>query len=432
MKKNLFHSNLLPVFTTVFLFLSMAIAQSQEKKICTVELREYPGKDPAMWNGLYAASDGKVYTGLCTEGESAHFYVYDPAKDKNFMLCDMSEFLGERGKGIRSSGKIHNKPVEDNEGNIYFVPMSNGGGPNNIDYTSWMGGHWVKYDPKTNKLENMGLVDKVGCYPLTIDKNRGYLYGIGFTGYFYRFDLKNRITKTIGRVGNWDICRSIFSDDEGNVYMSYPTSQVEKYDSKKERVYETSLHIPYDPTIYPTELRNPQIDRTYIWRAVEWDPIDKVAYGVTCGSGSILFRFDPHDGPQGKITALVKMCDAKFLEGNPQDVPYSPLSFAVDSRNKKVYFAPSARNYSIQRMVETFGSSEEHHLIMYDIKADKRVDLGAMQTTDGRRVFGCEAASVAPDGTVYLCGQAETKDKKVTGRRNDNPLQLIIYKPQQK
>ncbi len=426
-------SKILLLLTAGIFISGHSIVFAQEAKICLVETREYPGRDPVMWDGLYAAKDGKVYSGLISEGVSAHFYVYDPVTDAHEMLFDMAEFMAERGKGIRTTGKIHNKPVEDDEGNIYFVPMCNGGGPNTIDYTSWSGGHWMKYDPKTRKLEDMGLVDQgIGCYPLAIDTKRGYLFGIGFTGYFYRFDIKNRITKNFGRVSNWDICRSIFCDDEGNVYMSYPTAHVAMYDAKKEKVYETSLCTPYDPTIYPTQLKNPMIDRTYDWRDVEWDPIEKVAYGITCGSGSVLFRFDTHDGAEGKITPLVKMCDGKFLEGNRKDIPYSPLSFTVDSRNRKIYFAPSARGFSIQNYAETFGSDEGHHLIMYDIKTDQRVDLGVMQTADGRGIFGCEAASVGPDGTVYLCGQAEVKDKKKSTRMIGNiptALHLIIYKP---
>ena len=93
----------------------------------------------------------------------------------------------------------------------------------------------------------------MGCYPITIDKKRNYLFGISFTGYFYRFDIKNRVTKNLGRVSNWDTCRDIFCDDDGNVYMSYPTARVAKYDAVKEKVYDTSLHTPYDATIYPDE-----------------------------------------------------------------------------------------------------------------------------------------------------------------------------------
>ena len=428
-----FHSLLLIL---IFLILNIADIQAQESKICTVETRAYPGRDPAMWDGLYAASDGKVYSALISEGTSAHFYVFDPAKNKNELLLDMAEFLDERGKGIRTTGKIHNKPVEDNEGNIYFCSMSNGSGPNTFDFTGWRGGHWIKLDPKTNSFEDLGYVDQEGddgCYPLAIDKKRGYLFGINYFGYLYRLDLKNKISKNLGRVSNWDICRDIFCDDVGNVYMCNPTARVLKYNANNEKVDYTSLKVPYDPTIFPTQLNNPTIDRSYIWRAVEWDPVDKVAYGVTCGSGSILFRFDPHEGPEGTIISLGRMCDGKFLEGDRKDIPYSTLAFAVDSRNKKVYFAPSAREFTIQKYVETFSSTAGHHLMMYDIKTNQRIDLGIMRTADGRRVFGCEAASVGPDGTLYICGQVEVKDKKSATRMIENipaALHLIIYKPQ--
>jgi hypothetical protein len=68
---------------------------------------------------------------------------------------------------------------------------------------------------------------------------------------------------------------------------------------------------------------------------------------------------------------------------------------------------------------------------MYDIDKNLRTDLGEMRTSDGRRVFGCEAASVAPDGTLYICGQVELKDiTGATGSVGNIPvsLQLIIYK----
>ena len=138
-------------------------------------------------------------------------------------------------------------------------------------------------------------------------------------------------------------------------------------------------------------------------------------------------------GTEGSITTLAKMCDSKFLDPGRKDIPYSTLAFALDSRNKKIYFVPSAREYSTEEYVETFGSGKPHHLIMYDIKSDRRTDLGEMKTTDGRRVFGCEAASVASDGTVYICGQVETNDPgKATGHVDKIPvsLQLIIYKPE--
>jgi len=418
----------------ILLLQSAMLFGQANNQACIVESREYPGKDNAMWDALYAAKNGVVYTGLITEGGSAHFYSFLPSSDTNHLIADIADFLGERGKGIRTSGKIHNKPVEDDEGNIYFVPMNNGAGPRTIDYTSWIGGHWMRYIPSSGKLENLGLVDEgIGCYPLSIDTRRKYLFGVGFTGYFYRFDLKLGSTKNLGRVANWDICRSTFCDDEGNVYGSFPVGRVWKYDALKEKVIDLSVRVPYDPTIFPTQLSNPMIDRSCDWRAIEWDPLEKVAYGVTCGSGSLLFRFDPHSGKEGIFTTLANMCDTRFLEPGRKDIPYSTLAFALDSRNKKIYFVPSAREYSTDEYTETFGSNRTHHLIMYDLKSNKRVDLGELITKDGRRVFGCEGASVAADGTLYICGQVELKNTdKATGKIGNIPvsLQLIIFKPE--
>ena len=292
--------------------------------------------------------------------------------------------------------------------------MNNGSGPRSIDFLSWEGGHWMCYHPETGELEDMGLVDKhVGCYPLTIDKQRKLLYGIGFNGYLYRFDIEKRQTTKLGRVTNWDVNRDIFCDGQGNVYGSFPTARVWKYDVENEQVVDLNILQPYDPSYWPIQMNNPMVDRTNDWRAVEWDPIGEVAYGITCGSGNILFRFDTKQKPQGKITPLAMMCDPKYWGTNKKNIPYSPLAFAVDSKCQKVYFVPSARNYTIKKYEETFGSEEIHHLIMYDIASNQRVDLGKMVTQDGLGVFGCEGATVAEDGTVYLVGQVEVEKKNM-------------------
>ena len=158
------------ILSLLFFNMNVFLFAQNKNSICLIETRAYPGKDPSMWDALYAARNGMVYSGLCTEGSSAHFYAYDPAKDKNMLLYDMAEFMNERGKGIRTTGKIHNKPVEDNEGNIYFVPLNNGSGPRNMDFNSWQGAHWTKYNPGTGVLESLGFIEE-GCYPLAIDKN---------------------------------------------------------------------------------------------------------------------------------------------------------------------------------------------------------------------------------------------------------------------
>ena len=439
MKINLLYAKLILLTAAFFLIFMVFVNASRlqaKEKICIVEAKDFPGRDPVMWGGLYAAKSGKVYIGLCTEGESAHFYEYDPATDSMRCIADMAEFLDERGKGIRASGKIHNAPLEDNNGNIYFATMCDGSGPRNIDFTSWRGAQWIRYNPKTDKMEMLGFIDDgIGLYCTTIDRTRNVIFGLGFTGYLYRFDINKRITAKLGRVANWDVCRSIVTDDLGNVYGSFPTARIWKYNAQEQVLSDLSLRMPYDPTVFPVQLKKPMLDRTAEWRSVIWDSVEKVIYGVTCGSGSILFRFDPYAGPQGKITALGKMCSPQFLNSHRKDIPYSTLALTI-GKNRKVYFIPSNRHFDYGAVFETFAEEAEKptaSLIAYNLKTGRREDMGSLRTTDGRHVFGCEAATCGPDGTIYFCGAVEENDpEKATGRiagKYSSALKLLIYKP---
>ena len=68
----------LSVFLAVSLLFCTDTYGKDEQKICQVEAVDYPGKDPTMWYGLYAAKSGMVYSALITEGGSSHIYKYDP------------------------------------------------------------------------------------------------------------------------------------------------------------------------------------------------------------------------------------------------------------------------------------------------------------------------------------------------------------------
>jgi hypothetical protein len=415
------------------LMASGAALASSADRIAKVECIEYPGRDPGVWNALYAAEDGNVYTGLCTHSGSAHFYRYDPETGKNENLYDIAEFLSERRKGIRTSGKIHTPIVSDGKGGLYFGTLNAASGPHNVDYTSWKGGHWLRYDLESGTLSDLGLVAPgIGLYTIDIDPQRQLLFGLGFTGYFYRHDIRNGKTTNLGRVCNWDICRKTITDDLGNVYGCFPIGKIWKYDAKTEKINDLSVRIPYDPTIYPVQVERPMIDRTGDWRAVVWDPAERVIYGVTTGSGSILFRYDPFDGPQGKVTELGKLCAPRYMEGNQKAIPFSTLTLTINSKTQKIYFIASARTFQSGRYFETLNAPGNFHLIQFDLKTNERQDMGILQSKDGRRVFGCEAGTIARDGTLYFAGLVEVDDvSKATKTLDGIPsaMHLIKIKP---
>lgn len=429
------------VALTLGIFHHYGLGQIKEKYAC-VDTRQFPGnhKETSMFSALYAASDGMLYIGLCTHAGSSHFYQYNPRTDTMRHIADLADFLNQVGKGIRTAGKIHTRPVEDNQGRIYFATMCEDSGPPNIDPYSWEGPHWARYDPKTDKLESLGLINRLwGIYGLAIDNKRNYLFGTAWDGHLYRYDINAGNTRDLGRVDNWDDLRHIAADDDGNVYGTYPKARIWRYNAKTELVEDLSIQIPYDPAVYPRRLSNPMLDRKAIWRVVEWDPMDRAIYGVDGGS-SILFRYDPHDGPEGKVTELAKLAAERFYTSNRKDIPYSSLAFTV-GRDRRIYYAPAGIDFDYEARLEAARLAQARigtksppysELIAYDLKSRKRENLGVLRTRDGRQVYGCGGAAAGLDGTVYMGAAVEVNDpQKEAGKAAGLypfAMELLIYK----
>jgi len=408
-----------------------------------LDSRAFPGnrKETQMFSALYAARSGVVYIGLCTHAGSSQFYQYDPRSDRMRHIADLAEFLGQAGRGVRTAGKIHTRFVEDGEGRIYFATMCEDSGPPNIDPYSWEGPHWIRYDPKTGRLENLGLINRLwGIYGLAIDSQRNRLFGTAWDGHLYRYDIDAGVTLDLGRIDNWDDLRHIAADDKGNVYGCYPKARVWKYDAAAERVHDLSVQIPYDPLVYPRRLSNPMLDRKAIWRVVEWDPVDRVIYGLDGGS-SILFKYDPNDGPEGKVTELARLCAERFYTSNRKDIPYSTLAFTI-GKDRRIYYAPAGLDFDYEARLEAARLAQARsgrksppysELILYDLKAQKRANLGMMKTKDGRHVFGCGGAAAGADGAVYFGAAVEVIDaQKAAGKvAGIDPfaMELLIYRP---
>jgi hypothetical protein len=400
----------------------------------TVKLNSqyFPGnkKDDSMWSGMYTAKSGKIYIGLCTHADASNFYEFDPLKKEIIHIADLTIFKGERGEGIRTSGKIHVVFVEDKEGNIYFGDFCEDNGPESIDPASYRGAHWFKYNPIEKKLTNLGLISyNSGLLGLAIDKERDMLYGLAEDGHLYVYDIQKNITADKGRVDDWDICRTIAADDQGNIYGAYPVNSIWKYDPKDDRIYDLKEpKVPNDNRVSPRTMSNPKIDRKTLWRIIEWEPNEKVFYGIT-NADSRLFKFDPKIGKEGKITPLKLMCADKYLNDDPKKIPIATLAFTI--AKAKIYFAPVA-SVAFDYSAESWDVKDERKftslitnrkqppisvLVEYNIKTDFRRELGQMITKDGEKVFGLGAAVFSPlDNKLYFVGAVEEDDpEKIAG-----------------
>jgi len=385
-------------------------------------------KDAQMWSALYIGSNGKIYVGLCTHADAANLYEFDPRTEKMRHLANLTELNEERGKGIWTNGKIHVQ-MQELDGWVYFGSLSEDNGPPAIDASSYKGPRWYRVEMASGKVEQLSRINSFwGLLGQTMDPKRRLIYGLAEDGHLYKYYIDKDWTEDLGRVDEWDICRTIFSDDLGNVYGSYPPGRIWKYDVQKDRIVDFE-HIRLPLINQSRTMANPMLDRKVQWRIVEWDPVDRAAYGIIGGS-NLLFKYDPHQGSEGTITPLASLAAPPVRNGDPMNLPYATLAMALSQKERKAYYITVMTGDFDYGAVtkDVMGAS---FLVTYDLKSGRREDLGVLRTTDGRTTSGMGGAKIDKDGNLWFVGAFSEPDPKfqvVPGRRPYS-MGLGCYQP---
>jgi hypothetical protein len=438
------------LFAIIFFNVNTLRTCAQEKKDDPDNLKSVPVKhyifsktdrDASMWSALYIGSNNKIYIGLCTHADAANVYEFDIGTNTMRHLANLSILLDERGKGIWTNGKIHVR-MQELDGYVYFGSFCEDNGPPAIDANSYNGPRWFRINMESGKVEPLSKINSFwGLTGQTMDKNRRIIYGLDELGHLCRYSIDDDYTEDMGRVDNWDICRTIFMDDAGNVFGSYPPGRVWKYDVQKDRILDLEfLRLPV--TMDSRSMANPMLDRRAQWRYIEWDPVDKVAYGITGGS-NMLFKFDVNKGAEGEITSLTHLCAPSYLNANPFDIPHATLAMTINQKNRNIYYLPVTRgdfdygliNFNVGRDSKTSKPPSKKfesrsYLVSYDLKTGERNYLGILKPTDGAIANGMEAAETDRDGKVWFVGaftQPEELIKKNGGF--PNAMGLGCYDP---
>lgn len=358
-------------------------------------------KDAQMWSALYVASNGRVYSGLCTHGDAANFYEFDPVAGKMRRLANLTVLNEERGQGTWTNGKIHVQ-MQELDGFVYFGSLSEDNGPPVIDARSYRGPRWFRANLATGRVEALGYINAFwGLVGQAMDKSRRLIYGLAEDGHLYKYLIDQDRTVDLGRVDEWDICRTIFADDHGNIYGSRAPGRIWKYDPRQDRVFDLEhLHLPV--VNQSRSMANPMLDRKSQWRVIEWDPTERVAYGIVGGT-NLLFKYEPQAGPVGCITPLVEMCSPAFRGGDPMAVPHATLAMAISQKERRIYYLTVTSGDFDYGSVsgDTLGSA---YLVSYDLKTGTRRDHGPVRTTDGRRSYGMQGMKVDAAGRIWFTG----------------------------
>jgi len=393
------------------------------------------------YNGVSAASDGKIYYALSAQEPdvAAQMYVYDPAADKVRHLGDLSEACGEKGSGAISQGKVHVNFVES-KGKLYFAThigfysivdgMEKPGIPPQ-GMKPYPGGHFLAYDLATGKFEDLATAPRrEGIITFAMDRQRERLYGLTWPrGHFLRYDLAKRELRDLGPVSEQGedgkgktfrtICRSMTVDPhDGSVYFSTSDGVIHRYNfgaDAIETVTGDDLKKDYFGLYDPSSAGH----MGYNWRQTFWYEPEKAIYGVHGNSG-YLFRFLP-------ATQQVEVLDRITSEpskrsGMFDQFSYGYLGFALGPDGETIHYLTGGPIYIDGKRVKgkdvtAKGESkgrEDLHLITYHIPTRTYKDHGAIYFASGQRPNYVNSIAIGKDGSVYFLSRVSEDEKART------------------
>ena len=220
-------------------------------------------------------------------------------------------------------------------------------------YKLYPGGHFLYYDMKTKEIVSLALAPGgEGILTMTMDKERGHLYGITWPkGYFIHYDLNTKELRTPGLVSGQGeagvigddyrvLCRSMFVDPrDGNVYYSVAEGDIYSYnpsDPVLKKVEGVDLRIDYFGRFDPKDAGS----MGYNWRKIYWYEPENKAYGVHGNSG-YLFTFDP----TAKRVEIVERITSEpsRKSGMNDQFSYGYLGFSI--KNGTIYYLTGAPIY---------------------------------------------------------------------------------------
>ena len=380
------------------------------------------------YNGITAASDGKIYYVLSSEAieVGAQIYSFDPATEKVAHLGDLTEACGEKGLKAIPQNKSHVRFWESN-GKLYFAShigyytIRDGSemvGEPPPGYKPYPGGHFLSYDMATGKFENLAVAPHGdGIIAMTMDPARGRLYGLAWpSGDFLRFDLPTKGLKDLGAysgageavrgANHRTLCRSLVVDPrDGAVYFTNADGLIMRYRYERdavETVEGEDLRKDYFGVYDPASSGS----MAYNWRQAFWYSPENVIYGVHGNSG-YLFRFDPRI-PRVEVLDRITSIPSQ-RSGMFDQFSYGYLGFILGPDGQTLYYLTGGPIYrggkrvagkSMAQKGESKGE-EDLHLITYFIPTRKYIDQGAIFCSDGERPKAVNSIAVGNDGSVY-------------------------------
>jgi len=353
-----------------------------------IDLRElgYPPIDvipsgESEIRALAVAPGGRIYG--ATSGARAHLFCLEPQQGSIVPLGHLPDKV------------VHHSVIVAGNGDVYIgtaLAVDNNG----EGYDSYAGGRLLKYVPAREPpaiqietacpVKDLGMpVKGQGIYALTIDRQRGIIYGLTYPdGHFFSYTIDSGLFKTHGLVAKSripgekfenekNIGRALIVDREGDVYTSGGSGSFIRFHAKTEQLEELKLFVPAVPG-------REAYNRVDAWVAGAGGTL----YGGT--SDGYLFRLDPANM---RVECLGKPLNQYRIRG------------LVLARNGKLY-GIGGDNDELARLFSYNPANG-----VYEVLGMIDVNRRPYYSWQG---YVFDSMVAAPDGTVYM-GQAERKSK---------------------
>lgn len=353
----------------------------------------------SIWS-MVRGVDGHIYIGLGQEftgGGVAQLYQYNVTTRKLEHRADLADVTGEHaGNGHATQGKIHFSLCAASDGNIYGTTHCTTPPAGHLVWNSYgmwddplfnyPGGHIFRYDPKTGKTVDFGVVfPNEGLPFMVLDEKRDRLYGITYPrAHFFRVNTAGRGLVDYGRISSWYPIGLCF-DAKMNIFFSDANSQLIKYDLKQDRV----IFLRRTPYAEPWNR-----SKRFSWISNLNPAEDGKIYG-THYCNDHLFRFDPR-----------------------QEVPeIEDLGPGVPERRSTMLrcLIPDGRGHVYYSAGPQAGATNQQRLfVRYHIRTGRKEVLGEMSV--GKTGLSSWIGVLDRQGNIYIKG-------------SNRPITLAIFRP---
>lgn len=278
----------------------------------------------SSWGDGCVAANGKYYTSVGDHlGKDANSYVYEynPMTRAMRRVVDVLRAIMHK-LGLFGHGKIHSGIHQAADGKLYFTTYW--GKQNEVEKAyanGYDGSVLLRYDPKTDKTENLGaIVPRQGLPASLFDADRQLLYfHTVYKNNIAVYDVKAQKVKYVGGSEVSSAPRTFMLDQQGRAYFSGKDDHLHYYDPDKNALAATKVSLPESG-------RATKKDGSL--RAFAQRPAKNgLLYGMTA-QGQV-FAYDP------------KKQDVKDLGANFLDGDYT-AAMVLSPDEKYLYYAPGA------------------------------------------------------------------------------------------